>query len=68
MLLAALVQAGTVVLGLVLAYDAINCAFMAHHGHSFLCTFGVFVNWFSFGLAAKTLERARDALGTLRGP
>jgi len=60
--LAALVQAGALVVGLVMAWQAIQCALMRHHGNSMLCTFGVMINLYSFGFAAKTLERARDVL------
>ena len=62
MWLAALVQAGTVVLGAVMAWHAIDCAEMHHHGHSCLCTVGVMINYSSFWLAAETRKRARDAL------
>jgi hypothetical protein len=64
---AALVQAGTLVLGLGMAWDAIECALVRHHGNSMLCAFGVMLNLYSFGLAAKTRERARDALGSPLG-
>jgi len=60
--LAALVQAGTLVLGAVMAWHAIDCGMMRHHGHSCLCTVGVMINYSSFWLAAQTRQCARDAL------
>ena len=65
--LAALVQAGTVVVGLVMAWHAIDCALMHHHGNSLLCTIGVMVNILSFQLVAAARERVDDALSTNPG-
>jgi hypothetical protein len=39
-----------------MTYHGIDCGLMAHHGHSLLCTLGVFVDLFTFGLAAEMLE------------
>jgi len=62
MWLAALVQAGTLLAGLVMAWSAIECAGLRHHGHSALCTVGVMINYYSFWVAADTRKSARDAL------
>jgi hypothetical protein len=62
MRVAALVQAGTVVVGIVMAWQAMECALVRHHGNSILCAFGVMLNLFSYRLSADTRERARIAL------
>src|SRR5215471_17421944 len=66
--LTALMQAGTLVAGLVMAWQAIECAGLRHHGDSALCTVGVMVNYSIFWLAAETRQRARDALAHFGSP
>ena len=61
MLLAALVQAASATAGLVLVWHAIGCGLSQHHGHSMVCTFGVFIAIASFDIAAKTRSRVQSA-------
>jgi hypothetical protein len=68
MLLAALMQAASATAGLVLAWHAIGCGLAQHHGHSMVCTFGVFIAIASFDIAAKTWKRAQTAREEMHRP
>jgi hypothetical protein len=58
-------QAAVCVLGTVMAWNAIHCGLIGHHGHSCLCAIGFLINYATFEIAAYTCACARAALEEL---
>jgi hypothetical protein len=44
-------DAAVCVIGLEMAWQAIECGFLRHHGHSMLCAIGVLINCITFEIA-----------------
>jgi len=46
-----------------MAWQAIECGLLRHHGHSTLCAIGVLINCITFEIAENARAYARAALG-----
>jgi hypothetical protein len=53
------VQAAACVIGLVMAWPAIECALLGHHGHAILCAIGALISYATLEIAGDIREHAR---------
>jgi hypothetical protein len=60
-------QAAVCIIGIVMALNAIHCAFIGHHGNACVCGIGVLINYATFEIAARTRARAHAALEEMIG-
>ena len=55
-------QAVVCVVGTVMAWNAIRCGLIGHHGHATLYSIGMLANYLAFEIAARTRALALIAL------
>lgn len=60
-----LLQAAVCVTGTVMAWNAVTCGLIGHHGDACLCAIGVLINYATFEIAAYTCAFARAALNMI---
>jgi hypothetical protein len=56
-----LLQAAVCVTGTVMAWNAVTCGLIGHHGDACLCAIGILINYATFEIAAYTCAYARRA-------